>query len=525
MRYLHRLGVIVALLFALLPQLALAHAQLHATDPAEGEVVDIMPEMVTLSFTEEISPLVLRWVAPDGSTTDIEGHAAGKTLSVIPPTGAERGSHILSWRIVSGDGHPVGGTLTFHLGEASARQDAAQADNPTGIGTVLARFLLSVALVTVVGAAVHATLISRAAPEPLLRGIGLTAGAATFLFAAAFLGFYGLDLTAQPLATLLTAPLPWQAAIGSSLATTALLSGVAAVLACMALVSSRPVALPMALLGWGIAAISYAVSGHAVVAPPAWLSTMAVVVHALAMIYWTGALLPLLFSLRKPDALVRLQRFSTLAIGMVLALLASGVVLVAVQVGDMAALIGSDYSKVLAAKLVLVAGLLVLATLNRLRLTPAMAAGKPGAETRMARSIKIEILLALLILVLAAMFRLTPPPRALMAAAPPAYVHLHSEKAMADVTLAPGRTGPVETVIAIQSGAFTELVPRAVDIAFAPVDGTLEPIQKSASLTEDGLWRIEPVTLPLAGDWEVTLRILITDFESVLLTETVTITR
>lgn len=525
MRFLRRLAVIALLFLVALPQLASAHAQLHETSPIDGAVIETMPEMVTLSFTEEISPLVLRWVAPDGSTADAEGAASGKILSVNPPVGDEQGSYVLSWRIVSGDGHPVGGALTFHLGAVSAGHAGSDTEASAAIGTAVFRFLLSLALVSAVGAAIFAAFVARDAAGPGLRRYGLIAVVSALPFAALFLGFQGLDLTALPVASLLT-PQPWLAAADSPVAYAAALSVLAAILAGAVLLRARGT-IVLVLLAWGMAAMSYAVSGHVVTAPPRMLSTAAVAIHAVAMIYWTGALVPLLMSLRDQDAVIRLQRFSTIAIGMVLALVISGVVLVAVQSGNPEALFASDYGKVLGVKLVLVTLLLALAALNRFRLTPAlvMVEAGAGAGRAMARSIGTEIVLAVMILGLAAMFRLTPPPRAFSDQPAPAHVHIHGQKAMADVTLSSTRVGPVTIAIGFQTGDFTELLPKAVDVAFAPSDGSLEPIRQAAIIGDDGLWHAGPVSLPLAGDWEVTLRVLITDFESALLTGMVEIVR
>lgn len=517
------LALIAALLLlALLPVQALAHAQLQSADPADGAVVDTMPKAVVLTFTEEISPLVLRWIAPDGSAADAVGEASGKTLTVQPPAGVEQGTYLLSWRVVSGDGHPVGGVQGFHLGAASAQAVGAGAGAGTGaaLATAASRFLLSLSLVLAVGVAIHAALIARTRPAPEMRRAGLTAALAALPLSALFLACHGLDLTGLPVTGLLTAQ-PWQAAAVSPPARTAGLSALAAIAAFTALRS--PAYVGLALLAWLLAALSYAASGHAVTAPPRWLSGAAVLLHAAAMIFWTGALLPLLLSLRRTDAVLLLRRFSAMAIGMVAALILSGAALVWLQAGDAAALIASDYGKVLGAKLLLVAGLLMLAALNRLWLTPVLAAGRTGARGALARSIMAEMVLAALILGLAASFRLTPPPRALTAMAAPAHLHIHSGKAMADVTVTPARSGPVTISVAIQDGDFGTLTPRAVEIALTPADGLLQPIRKTASPGDDGLWHVEAVTLPVAGEWNLALRVLITDFESALLEGTVTI--
>lgn len=49
-------------------------------------------------------------------------------------------------------------------------------------------------------------------------------------------------------------------------------------------------------------------------------------------------------------------------------------------------------------------------------------------------------ILVLAIFALAALWRFTPPPRTL-AIAEPAQIHIHAPKAMADITVTPGRVG------------------------------------------------------------------------------------
>jgi copper transport protein len=175
---------------------------------------------------------------------------------------------------------------------------------------------------------------------------------------------------------------------------------------------------------------------------------------------------------------------------------------------------------VLGAKLLLVAGLLTLALRNRLVLTPALAAGHPKTAPRLARTIRAEIVLGLAILVLASSFRLTPPPRALIEPAEPLYAHIHTDRAMADIRLTPDRAGLVEVSLGFQTGDFTELVPREVEVVLAQPEAGIEPIRLIALQGGDGLWHAGPVTLPVPGGWEVTLRLLVTEFERVTLTDT-----
>src|SRR5215213_5433147 len=112
----------IALLVAILAVLATAnaahaHASLIRSDPADRTVVAQPPPQLTLTFNEPVSPLALRLVRPNGEVVDLKNvTASGATIAAAPPTDLLRGTHLLSWRVISADGHPVGGALTFSVG-------------------------------------------------------------------------------------------------------------------------------------------------------------------------------------------------------------------------------------------------------------------------------------------------------------------------------------------------------------------------------------------------------------------------
>jgi copper transport protein len=246
--------------------------------------------------------------------------------------------------------------------------------------------------------------------------------------------------------------------------------------------------------------------------------------HGAALVWWMGLLPPLLADLRHVDAALHLRRFSTIAVPLVALLVVSGGWLTFAQTGgDWRGLPQSTWGLVLLAKLALVAALLALAGVNRLRLTPALTRGAPPAA--MQRSIRAEIAFGLVVLMLAASFRLAPPPRAFELPAAPILIHLHSDRAMADLRVTPGRAGPVVIEMAFQTGDFSDLTPREVHVALTPADGSLEPIRTRAMPQPGGLWSTPELVLPFAGDWEIALRVLITDFDSVVLLEMVTLPR
>ena len=196
-----------------------------------------------------------------------------------------------------------------------------------------------------------------------------------------------------------------------------------------------------ALLGVGLA---LAATGHAANAEPRLLTGAAVFLHGVSLAFWIGALVPLAFALAGPrePAIAALMGFSRWIPFAVAALLASGILLAVVQLSRVDALWTTDYGRVLTAKLALVLVLLAIALWNRLRLTPAIAQGADPPRRRMRRSIAAELVLVVAILGVVGLWRFTPPPRTLTAPGDEFFTHLHTEAAMANVTVIAGACRP-----------------------------------------------------------------------------------
>lgn len=524
----HRSGLLALLtgiLWCCLASAAMAHAALTGAVPADGAVVEAPPKTLSLSFSEPVSPLVLKLVLPDGQVKALDSFVLrDRTLEITPPEGLSAGTHVLTWRVVSEDGHPVGGSVVFSIGEpAGAPQVAGQAvDWPVRIALWLARTVLYAGLFFGIGGVFTANwLIEGKEPWPVRAALPLG-----LLATVLSLGLQGLDALGMPLSGFFD-PAVWKAGFATSFGTTvAVLSG-AFCLAILA-VCRRPALLchsmsaAALILGGG----ALALSGHASAASPQWLTRPAVFAHAVTIAVWVGALLPLACALRRDGEAARmaLGRFSRL-IPLCVGLLAlAGIVLAVIQVGTPTALLSTAYGNVLLAKIALLLLLAVLVAVNRWMLTDPAARGDAGAVRRLGRAVIIESLIVLAIFAVAATWRFTPPPRALaIAAAGPASVHIHSDKAMAEVTVSPGHAGPVEVSAIVLSADFAPLAAKEVTFVFSNPEAGIEPMRRKAELQADGSWRATGVVLPLAGRWQVRLDILVSDFDLVRLQDAVDI--
>jgi copper transport protein len=88
---------------------------------------------------------------------------------------------------------------------------------------------------------------------------------------------------------------------------------------------------------------------------------------------------------------------------------------------------------------------------------------------------------------------------------------------MADLTITPGRAGPVVVSAVIMTGEFGPLAAKEVSFAFSNPTAGIESFKRKASAPGDGTWRADGVVLPLAGAWHVRIDILVSDFEMVRL--------
>lgn len=110
-------GVLLAVLAAVLPVVpAQAHDALVGTVPPADAVLEQPPDVVRLTFTDEILPtapgILVR--SADGETViDAVPALAGREASTVLPPGLADGTYTVSWRVVSADGHPISGSFAF----------------------------------------------------------------------------------------------------------------------------------------------------------------------------------------------------------------------------------------------------------------------------------------------------------------------------------------------------------------------------------------------------------------------------
>lgn len=501
----------------LMPDRAFAHAALIKTDPADGAVLAQAPARFSLTFSEPVSPLVLTLVNPDGTPVALTSfRLSDQTVEIDNPQTLGPGTHVLSWRVISADGHPVGGSLLFSMGAPSAPPAMPEVvDWQLRSAIWVGKVFLYIGLFLGVGGAFAFAWLAGGGQAG--RGFVIAAIPCGLVAASLSLGLQGLDALGAPLSHL-AQPVIWRTGLGTSFGWTVLIALMALGLGLLSLVGPRATARPFALAGLAGVGAALAASGHASAAEPQWLTRPMVFLHGIGIAFWAGALMPLGLALKgqSAEAAPFLRRFSRLILPVVAVLATAGIVLAVIQVQTPTALVDTAYGRLLLIKLGLLVFLFTLAAVNRWKLTASAEAGATEVQRRLSRSIGVEMLIVLAIFGVAAGWRFTPPPRALaIAAAQPASVHIHALKAMADLSITPGHAGPVVASMIIMTGDFGPLDAREVTLVLSKPDSGIEPLKRAATKPGDGSWRVDNLVIPVPGKWTVRIDILVSDFEMV----------
>ena len=121
------LVVTLVFLAGMLP--AEGHASLVSSKPADGSQIAAAPATVELTFSEDVDSGFIGVTAPDGSTVKAsEPRIDDATMSADLAASDQHGRYTMAYRIVSADGHPVSGEITF---TTTSGQHVTQQEAPT----------------------------------------------------------------------------------------------------------------------------------------------------------------------------------------------------------------------------------------------------------------------------------------------------------------------------------------------------------------------------------------------------------
>ena len=169
----------------------------------------------------------------------------------------------------------------------------------------------------------------------------------------------------------------------------------------------------LAIAAMYVAALAWAGHAAAGVDTEGEIEILADAVHVLAASAWLGALPGFVFLLRRThaavEALAPTRRFSQLGVVCVALLAASGTANAWFLVGDVPALIGTTYGRLLLVKIALFGVMLALAIANRWYLTLRLAKGEARAPRLIRRNAIAEIVFGAIIIAIVGVLGVTPP--------------------------------------------------------------------------------------------------------------------
>jgi len=255
-----------------------------------------------------------------------------------------------------------------------------------------------------------------------------------------------------------------------------------------------------------------ALVGHAGATPGAmgWVHLTSDVVHVAAAAAWLGGLPALALTLTEPTAITATRRFSILGIVCVGALLASGAVNSWQLLNGPGDLVTTAYGLVLALKVALFVAMVIIAIINRTRLTPRLPAAAAIRALRRNSLIETGFGFAVLMLV-GALGTMIPGghvhTNSAVAPSEAPFVHIHTELVMADVTIDPGHTGKSTATIRLSREDSSDYPARDVKLAIESREAGAQLLERTAEQTPDGTWQIENVQIPRAGVWILRLTI------------------
>jgi copper transport protein len=519
------------------PAPASAHAVLVSTDPPSGAVLSTAPAKATLTFSESVRPVAgkIQVIGPDGKRITAGAATIAGSAMTVPLRAADnpRGTYLISYRVISADTHPVGGTITFSVGAPSRNPPAAPkegVDPAVRVAAPVAKYLGYAGLALVIGPVlVLSTLwprrLSRRGPVRLVwLGLGLLGAGALgtlYLQAPSETGSSLLDVSLGDLRRSAQSQLgaAMAARLGVLLAVAALIRPV------LAGAGGRARRLALAVLGLA-ALVTWPLSGHPVASPMPAVTALADVAHLAAMGLWLGGLV-MLFGFLVPQAGSRqlgviLPVWSRWAAVALLWLVAGGVLQALVEVGTVRALVHTGYGQLVLTKAALLSAVLAVAFFSR-RLVRRGAGSAP-----LRRLVGVELATTATVLALSAVLVQTTPGRADQPA-----------------PTSPPRKGTVQTVTSALYSLQVDVYPVQLGeyntlhlVAYTPEGKALRVLdwKVSAALPARGVEPIDTPVLgveenvavgsvgfPVPGDWQLRLTLRTSEVDAATVTTTITV--
>ena len=496
-RSIARLALLGVLAGALVPASAFAHATIVSTTPSDQQVLRVQPASVSLKWSEavDLGEHAVRLLDSSGSEIAVEparhGPGGPSTAVLALPAGLSDGTYVVAWRVVSSDSHPVSGAFSFSVGSPSqVIFDAGGAGSSATVRFIdaVGRGLAFVGLALALGGAVVVFVLwPGGASDP--RGRALVWSGV------------GLLLVGSVIVLLMQGPYASGGSVTGAFSSLSFSLGTRfghALLARLVLAVAffaflwRGLRGPAALCGIALL-FTWTLVDHSRTGVQTWLGVPVASTHLLAMALWFGGLVVMLAC----GASAPVARFSRLALGCFGVLAVSGVYLAYRQSGELGALPGTVFGRLLLVKAAIVLAIVGLAWFSR---QAVLRGGTPR------RTVAGETFLGIATLGVTAALVNTAPAR--VAYVDPVDKTLSGPAGMTvEVKVNPAKQGEnVADVYLVRRNGSLQQVPE-LTARLVPANGRSGPLEVKFRSAEPGHYVASPMTVPYPGKWTLRLQI------------------
>jgi copper transport protein len=500
---------------------ASAHAVLVGSTPLDGSRLDTVPERVALRFDEPVRIVTggTNVLSTAGGRVDTgKPSSADGGRSVIIPlssAGTRAATYLVSYRIVSADGHVVVGSIRFGVGEdpeAVAQPNQAGA-GPPGVIAAIGTGLTYAGVIGAIGCLAVGLLVwpsvlrsDRLRPViiggPLMIMVGTIAELLAAAPAAEGTGLRGM-LQPQNLPFTLIGQQGRLLAARFTLA-----AGLLPLGAAVRPTRGQPSGDRILQGAWWVAStallITVAASGHGFAGAQRWLALPATAIHLAAMAFWIGGVIDLLLVVRPrlrglPNAAgMIIDAWSRRAFLAVAALVLSGEILAWRQVQPIEALWSTPYGITLLIKL----GLAAIAVI--IGWTGSRVAARRRDASGTTRSMIIEVVIMTLVVAAATVLSATPPAKDQYG--PPAALSARFAGDRLQVRIVDTRRGPQQITVTAVDGSGRRVPIRGLTGRLSSADARVSAVDVRFTVA-NGVWRSVDATAPLPGLWRLQLTV------------------
>lgn len=516
-------------------QIASAHATVVSSTPGDGQSVPSSPSELSVTFSENVTVVSggLSLLNADGNTIGLAESQVvnGRTLTAATTGVLADGTYVMTYRVLSADGHPISGSLLFGVGSGALDrtvQAPSTADQTWELIGGISRALLYLSALLAAGIAFFLAFIHDHAADrwriiPFVRSgslVALFAAIGVVMSQAALLTGRGAGAVTDTdvLRDVFSENLGWSIAL--------LMIGLAGVHLSVDITATR-ISYVFAVTGGLAVTLSFAIWGHASELAPRALSLVADAVHATSAALWFGGIigLAMVLTMRSADTVEStagvLRRFSLLAIVSVCALIVAGITLTLAGSGEhIGSLHTTTWGRIVLAKIGLTAIVILIAGWNRRSLVPSLISPTEDFAVRSARwktllrAVRFEALIMVVVICLtAALVNVQPARTAVTTARGPAVLTQRVNTGEVRLTVSPAVVGPNRVEAEFTDGTGQPVgVANTMTIEFSQPSAGLESITRQVSAVSPGIFLYEGNELSLSGDWNITLTIRTGDF-------------